>query len=216
MKLYTCSLSRGLRVTWVAEELGIDLDIEMLPFPPRIFDKNYFNINPMGTVPTLIDGDINLTESCAIVQYLATRFSPHILSVGPEEADYGAYLDFLHHADATLTFPQTVYMRFSLFETNLGLEAAGEAYAKWFGSRLKKIAQRLENRSFLCADRFSAADIAIGYALYLSTANGLSSYMPPIVAEYLDRLMARPAFIRAVARETDLAKSVVDIRQPQI
>ena len=201
MKLYTCEGSRGLRCTWTAEEIGIDLPLVMLPFPPRARAKHYFDITPLGTVPALVDGDTVLTESSAIAHYLAVRHSPGELAVLPDEPDYGAFLDFLHHADATLTFPQTVRMRFVLFEPDRGLAEAGDAYGDWFAKRLVKIDQRLATRDYLCADRFTVADICIAYALWLTRVSRLQQHLSPRLVEWLDTVTARPAFARAVARE---------------
>ena len=199
--LYTCAGSRGLRATWAAEEAGADIDLRILPFPPRYLAPDYLALNPLGTVPLLIDGEDTLTESCAIAHYLATRAGPSPLAIAPGEADYAAYLDYTYHADATITFPQTVYMRFCLFEKDKGLQEAGQAYAKWFHKRLVKIEQRLAAREFLCADRFTVADICVGYALILAASVGLDEGVPVSLKTYRERLTARPAYQRAVARE---------------
>jgi glutathione S-transferase len=199
--LYTCARSRGLRATWAAEEAGVDIDLKILPFPPRYLAPEYMEQNPLGTVPMLVDGDSRMTESCAIAHYLATRDGYTPLAVQPGERDYGEYCDFTYHADATITFPQTVYMRFVLFEKDKGLQEAGHAYAKWFHKRLVKVEQRLETREFLCADRFTVADICVGYALILAESVGLDEGVPESLKAYRARLTARPAFSRALARE---------------
>ncbi|MFN4038738.1 MAG: glutathione S-transferase family protein [Erythrobacter sp.] len=199
--LYTCARSRGLRATWAAEEAGVAIDLKILPFPPRYLAPEYLAINPLGTVPLLVDGDSRLTESCAIAHYLATRSGYTPLAIAPGKADYAEYCDYTYHADATITFPQTVYMRFCLFEKDKGLQAAGEAYAKWFHKRLVKIEQRLEEREFLCADRFTVADICVGYALILAESVGLDEGVPQSLKDYRARLTARPAYQRAFERE---------------
>jgi glutathione S-transferase len=198
MKLYHCTGARSLRALWAIEELGRDCELVVMPFPPRKQVIGWLELNPLGTIPLFIDGDVRMTESSAIAQYLATGTA---LAVTPDEADYGWYLDFLHHADATLTFPQTVYMRFALFEPQRGLETAGELYAQWYVARLAKIAARLEARDYLCAGRFTAADIAIAYALFLSTRVGLGDRLPQRLVEWLATMTARPGFIAARARE---------------
>ena len=201
MKIYTCEGSRGLRATWAAEEIGLDYELVMMPFPPRAFAKEYFAVNPLGTVPALVaDGQV-MTESSGIAHYLAARHSPGNLAVNVEEPDFGPFLDYLHHADATLTFPQTVRLRFCMFEVERGLQEAGEAYGTWFGKRLIKIDQRLADRDFLCADRFTVADIAIAYALHLTDMTKLSHLLSPRLTEWLGQMRARPGFVRAVARE---------------
>lgn len=199
--LYTCARSRGLRATWAAEEAGAEIDLRILPFPPRYLAPEFMALNPLGTVPLLIDGDTRLTESCAIAHYLATRAGYTPLAIAPGERDYGAYLDYTYHADATITFPQTVYMRFAIFEKDKGLAEAGHAYAKWFHKRLVKVEQRLEGREFLCADRFTVADICVGYALILAESVGLDDGVPQSLKDYRARLTARPAYQRAFARE---------------
>lgn len=201
--LYTCARSRGLRATWAAEEAGVDIDLKILPFPPRYLAPEYMAVNPLGTVPMLVDGETRMTESCAIAHYLATREGYTPLAIAPGERDYGEYLDYTYHADATITFPQTVYMRFCLFEKDKGLQEAGHAYAKWFHKRLVKIEQRLETREFLCADRFTVADICVGYALILAQSVGLDEGVPDSLKAYRARLTARPGYQRAFAREEE-------------
>lgn len=201
--LYTCARSRGLRATWAAEEAGVDIDLRILPFPPRYLAPEYMALNPLGTVPLLVDGDARLTESCAIAHYLATREGHTPLAVAPGEPDYAAYCDYTYHADATITFPQTVYMRFCLFEKDKGLQAAGDAYAKWFHKRLIKVEQRLEAREFLCADRFTVADICVGYALILAESVGLDDGVPESLKAYRARLTKRSAYTAALAREEE-------------
>ena len=206
--LYTCARSRGLRATWAAEEAGVDVDLKILPFPPRYLAPEYMEINPLGTVPLLIDGDARMTESCAIAHYLATKDGFTDLAIAPGKRDYAEYCDYTYHADATITFPQTVYMRFAIFEKEKGWAEAGEAYAKWFHKRLVKVEQRLETREFLCADRFTVADICVGYALILAQSVGLDDGVPESLKAYRERLTAREAYKRAFAREEEGRKAL--------
>jgi glutathione S-transferase len=212
LTLYTCEGARGLRCTWTAAELGLELPLVMLPFPPRALARDYLTVNPLGTVPALVDDDgadagsgVMMTESCAIALYLAQRFGGDTLALRPDEPDYPLFLDFLHHADATLTFPQTVSMRFCLFEPERGLAEAGAAYGEWFGKRLAKVDARLQSRDFLCGDRFTVADICIAYALWLTRVSRLQAHLTPRLVEWLAQVTARPSFIRAQAWEHEEA-----------
>jgi len=92
-------------------------------------------------------------------------------------------------------------MRFAIFEKDKGWAEAGHAYAKWFHKRLVKVEQRLQAREFLCADRFTVADICVGYALVLAESVGLDDGVPQSLKDYRARLTARPAYQRAIARE---------------
>ncbi|MXO90491.1 glutathione S-transferase family protein [Pontixanthobacter aquaemixtae] len=206
--LFTSQGSRGLRATWAACEAGVELDLHMLPFPPRFLKPEYLEENPLGTIPLLVDGDTRMTESCAIAHYLAVKGAAPSLVVSADEPDWAEYLDFTYHADATITFPQTVYLRFAKFEKDKGFEEAGIAYGKWFGKRLIKVEQRLSDREFLCRSRFTVADICVGYALYLANRIGLAEYITPRLADYLETLMRRDGFQKAMLLEKAGAEAV--------
>ena len=66
IKIWGTEASRAMRPIWTAEEMGIDYELEMMPFPPRMFMKEYLDINMLGTIPYLIDGDVKMTESCLL------------------------------------------------------------------------------------------------------------------------------------------------------
>jgi len=200
MKLWHCGGARSLRPLWTLEELGLAYDLEVLPFPPRLFDKDFLKVNALGTVPYFTDGETSMTESVAICQYLVDRYPNDGLGLAPGHPEYGDYLNWLHQADATLTFPQTIYLRYTAFEPAPEKRAVAEDYAKWFLARLRRLDAFLEEREYLVGGRFTVADIAIGYALYLGRVLRLDDRYRPQTAAYLDRLLARPAFQRADAR----------------
>ena len=68
MKLWHCAGSRSLRPLWTLEEMGLDYELEVLKFPPRVFQRDYLEVNALGTVPFFVDGDVEMTESSAICQ----------------------------------------------------------------------------------------------------------------------------------------------------
>lgn len=204
--LYHCIAARSFRPLWLMEELGLPYALRMLPFPPRVLAPAYLDENPLGTVPLLIDGDTRLTESGAMCEYLAVRHGPTPLAVRPGEAGYGDWLNFLHFGEATLTFPQTLVLRYSRFEPAARRQPqVVEDYAKWFHARLKTLEGRLAGADFLCAGRFTAADVCVGYALLLASHLGLDDRFKPAVSAYWQRLRERPAFRRALQSEQDAA-----------
>jgi glutathione S-transferase len=200
MKLWHCGGARSLRPLWALEELGLPYELEVLKFPPRLLEKDFLKLNALGTVPYFVDGDTTMTESVAICQYLVDRYPNDGLGLEPGHPEYGDYLNWLHQADATLTFPQTIYLRYTAFEPAPEKRAVAEDYAKWFLARLRRLDAFLEAREYLVAGRFTIADIAIGYALYLGRVLRLDDRYQPQTAAYLDRLLERPAFRRADAR----------------
>ena len=198
IELWHCKDSRSLRALWTLEELGLPHRLHLLGFPPRATDPDYLQVNPLGTVPFLRDGDTRMTESGAICQYLSRRYGEGTLAVAPDDPAYGDWLNWLHHADATLTFPQTLILRYGRFEPRDRRQPQVVAdYTQWALSRLKLVNARLESAEYLCAGRFTAADIAVGYALFLGEVTGLAPHYKPQTAAYLERLKSRPAFQRA-------------------
>lgn len=77
-KLYHCSGARSVRSLWTLEELGIDFELVVMPFPPRYLQEGYRDMNPIGTVPYFVDGDVEMTESSGIVHYLVQKTDPLI------------------------------------------------------------------------------------------------------------------------------------------
>lgn len=208
IELWHCPDARSFRALWALEEMGLPYHLHLLPFPPRVRAPEYLQVNPLGTIPALIDGETFMTESAAIVQYLATRHGPSDLAVPQDDPAYGAWLNWLHFGEATLTFPQTIVLRYGTFERGKA-DAAAKDYAKWFLSRLKHVDRALANGDWLCAGRFTGADISVGYALLLANHLKLLDQASPAIAAYWGRLKARPAFQAAKrAQKIELSEAL--------
>lgn len=205
--LYHAFNARSFRPLWALEALGAPYDLKMLPFPPRVLAKDYLAINPLGTIPALIDGDVRMTESAAICQYLADRHGLGTLGVAPSERDYGAYLNWLHFGEATLTFPQTLVLRYRRLEPEARRNPqVADDYAKWFLARTRAVGPALE-KGFICADRFTAADISVGYAFMLAGQIGLGDDLPDPAKAYWARLQDHPSYAKAMAAQKSAAKA---------
>ena len=76
IKIWGTESSRAMRPIWTAEEMGIEYELEMMPFPPRVFMKEFLDVNMLGTIPYLIDGEVKMTESVAMSQYLVEKYGP--------------------------------------------------------------------------------------------------------------------------------------------
>lgn len=203
--LHHCSDARSFRPLWMLEEMGMPYSLRMLPFPPRATAPGYLATNPLGTVPLLEDGEVRMTESAAICQYLVTRHGPTTLNVTPEEPGYGAFLNGLHMGEATLTFPQTLVLRYARLEPpERRLPQVADDYTRWFLSRLRKAVTGLQG-GYYAAGRFTAADVSIGYALLLAGKLGLDAQFTPEIAAYWERISTRPGYLNAkVAQEAAL------------
>lgn len=198
IKLYHCPNARSVRPLWALEEMDLDYELVVMPFPPRSEYPGYLEINPLGTVPTLIDGDLTMTESTGICQYLVDKYGPHCIGMKIDEPGYGEYLNWLHRSDATLTFPQAIVLRYTRLEPEeRRIPQVVEDYTIWYLSRLRSVEAALEGKQYLAGDRFTIADIAVSYALQMGTRLGLNERYKPNCKRYLAEMMERPAFIRA-------------------
>lgn len=199
MKLWHCHNARSLRPLWALEEMGFDYEVEVLPFPPRMFKKEFLGVNSLGTVPFFEDGEVTMTESSGICHYLVEKYHKADFGVVADHPEYGDYLNWLYHSDATLTFPQTIVLRYTMLEQgDRRLPQAADDYAAWFIARLRRLDAHIADREFLCAGKFTIADIAVGYALHLGQSLGLDEQYTEQVKDYLARLQARPAFQKTV------------------
>ena len=87
-----------------------------------------------------MQGDVRMTESAAMCQYLAATHPDAGLDVAPTHPAYGAYLNWLHMSDATLTFPQTLVLRYGRFEpAERKQPQVVEDYSRWFLARLRAV-----------------------------------------------------------------------------
>lgn len=207
LTLYHCVSARSFRPLWMLEELQAPYVLKMLPFPPRAHQRSYLSVNVLGTVPFLEDQEagVAMTESAAMCQYLAETLDPgngRGLHVKPGEPGYAAYLNWLHHGEATLTFPQTLALRYGRFEpAERRQPQVAQDYTNWFLARLRAIEALLAQQAFLSAGRFTGADVSVGYALMLGGFLGLVERFPPAVQAYWARLQQRDGFQRALAAQ---------------
>ncbi len=196
MKLYHCSKTRSVRVLWLLEELGLDYELETLPFDPQVLNSpDYLAINPFGTVPALVDGDLTLLESGAIVQYLLARYGDGILQPDTEDPEFGPYLQWLHFGEGTLMVPiaNIATHTFKLPEDERVPReiARGKKSLARYAAVLDK---ELSQRPYLAGDEFTAADILVGYAVLLMKLFHVMPDGNPHLVAWFQRLKQRPAF----------------------
>lgn len=204
--LYHCWSARSFRPLWALEEMALPYTLKMLPFPPRYAAREFLEINPLGTIPAFFDDETFMTESAAICEYLAVKYGPTGLAVAPHEKAFGAYLNALHFGEATLTFPQTIVLRYSRLEPKeRRLPQAAEDYARWFHGRLRAIETTLETQDHIACERFTMADISVGYALMLAQELKLTDEIGPKTLAYWHRLSRREGFRRAFGAQEKAA-----------
>src|ERR1700729_4161639 len=165
---------RGFRVVWLLEQMGIAYRLR----PVDLFagvekDTEFLAINPGGFIPAIVDGDVTMVESIAIMEYLMVRHGPTPLAPAPHDPAFPAYQQFLHLGEAGLA--ASIY--FVVGARNFAPEAerqnwsAGQAL-RVFESRLGLVTRQLGHSPYLAGERFTAADISVTYALDLARRYG--------------------------------------------
>ena len=199
MTVYSAPDTRAMRVLWVLEEIGVKADIRSMPYPPRRHAPDYVALNPTGLVPLLIDGEVRLSESMAICDYLATMHDS-LLLVPPNDPERPPFLQWLWYGESTLMTPLSRLNILRRAERQgPELDALVAVARDNVAERLETLEQRLEGRDFLVAGRLTLADVSVSYPLHLVGLLGIDSLLGPRSAAYRERLRARPAYQRALA-----------------
>jgi glutathione S-transferase len=199
MTVYSAPDTRAIRVIWVLEEIGAKAEIKSMPYPPRRHAPDYFAVNPTGLVPLLIDGEVRLSESMAICDYLAAKHGSPLV-VPPADPERPQFLQWLWYGESTLMTPMSrLNIVRQVERKGPEVEAIIAGARDHVAERLKMLEQRLEGRDFLAARRLTLADISVSYPLHLVGLLGLDDLLGPRSAAYHERLRARPAYQRAIA-----------------
>jgi glutathione S-transferase len=94
---------RGFRVVWLLEEMSLPYRLRDVDLHAGVADDaEFLRINPAGFIPALLDGDVTMVESIAIMEYLMARYGPTPLAPGASDARFPAYQQFLHLGEAGL------------------------------------------------------------------------------------------------------------------
>ena len=194
--------SRGMVTHWMLEELGV-------PYENRRLDigrqenrtPEFLAINPLGRVPALVHGDVVVTETAAIVTYLAAVFPEAGLGVTADSPDYGAYLRWLFFAPVTVE--STI-----LWETIDPPPAEG-AYrpVATVDEVAATLAEAVRGKRYIVGDRFTAADVMIGTTIMWGTR--LMPLLPPLpeLLAYWEGLEQREAWQRAFGEDQALMQN---------
>jgi glutathione S-transferase len=184
--------SRTLRVLWALEELGLPYELEHAP-PQSETARAY---NPSGKVPSLVVDGVTLTDSVAIVQFLAARHGGLTWPAGTiERARQDGLTQFaVDEVEGPLW--TAAKHRFALPEA-LRVPAVRDTARAEFARAMEILEIRLGDREFVAGDRFAVPDLILGHCARWAAAARFG--IPDGLASYFDRLLSRPALARALA-----------------
>ncbi len=194
--------SRALRATWACEELGLDYTFRALnAMQGELRSPEFLALNPGGKVPTLVDGDFVLTESGAIVAYLADKRPEAGLAPKPGTPERAKYLQWVLFGLTELEQPLwTISKHTFALPEKLRVPAVIPTAKKEFLRAAAVLAEGLGDREWLVGDAFTGADLIVGHTLAWARAFSVP-WEQPTVDAYAERVLSRPALARANARE---------------
>jgi len=199
IKIYYVPGTRAIRPVWLCEELDIPYHREVVSFEPEFrASPEWRSINPVGKVPAMVDGDLTMFESCAMVQVILDRYGNGQLEPEKGSNEHAIMQQWSWFAESTLARPAgEIVNHHRAFGDNPIPEVLSEMSDR-VRLCLVAIDKAMADREFLIDYGFSVADINMGYSLDLA-----NRYVPfddfAHAKAYYDRLASRPAFQRAVA-----------------
>lgn len=190
LTFYTNPMSRGRIVRWMLEEIGQPYQTKIMTYDGAMKSQDYLAINPMGKVPALQHGETIITETAAIIAYLADTFPEYHLC--PTTSERGAYYRWFFFAAGPLEQ--------ALFINGLGVAIPDEKrVAAGFGD-YKLVLDTLEKavtaNFYIAGDRFTAADLYIASQISAGVFMGTMEKRPNLI-DYAKRMTSRPAYQRA-------------------
>lgn len=208
IRLHHCAESRSMRVLWMLHELGLDFELVVHPFGRALRNSEYLALHPAGRVPALeIDGGV-IFESLGALQYLAERH--------PESGLAGRGIDWLNWLNFAETISQhsaaLTQQHVALYPPEIRSSVVCKIEALRLGKTYAALAGRLDGHEYLLGD-FSAADIAVGQALYMAKHfTKLEGY--EVVSAYYQRISEREAFQKSLPQPGEALLYAQDYYEP--
>ena len=194
LTFYTNPMSRGRVVRWMLEEMGINYTTRIITYGPEMHGPGYRAVNLMAKVPAIRHGEIIVTEAAAICTYLADAFPATCLAPQPNTPERGPYYRWLFFGAGPL---EQAMVNAGFDWTVDDPKAQGRL---GYGS-MERVCNALDGllsdgRSYILGEQFSTADIYLGSQIIWALQYKLLDRRPSFT-NYEQRLMARPARIRA-------------------
>ena len=192
--------SRSVRIIWLLEELGLEYKLETIKRGE--INQAFIDANPFSKLPTIIDNNIVMSESVAIVQYILQKYGEGRLEPDHNSHEYAEYLQWLNFGESVLIDPIVSILINKIFRPEehrheYSIQSAEQSFAK----TIKILNSIMEGRTYIMGDDFTAADIINGYTLRLADNLKLLSASPETenVVGYFKSLQSRTAYQKAIA-----------------
>ena len=199
IKLHFAPNSRAGRIVWLLEELGLDYDINKMAFHPKdLKSDDHRARHPLGRIPVIEDGEVMLYESGAITEYILERHKNGGLKPAVDDPRYPAYLQWFHYCEGMVMPPvNTIVVQTILLPPDRRDETALGQAQRLLTKALDPVNEALEGKDYLIGD-FSAADIMLGHAVFMSNRLGCVADDKVNLKRYVANIEGRPAFQTAI------------------
>ncbi|MAK08864.1 MAG: glutathione S-transferase [Rhodobacteraceae bacterium] len=199
LTLHFAPNSRAGRIVWLLEELELEYNINKMAFNPKDLKSDEHRVrHPLGRVPVLDDGDVRIYESGAIVEYVIERHKNGGLKPDVSDALYPEYLQWFHYCEGMVMPPvNTIVVQTLLLPPDRRDETVLGQAQRLLAKALEPVDGSLAGRDYLIG-AFSAADVMLGHACFMSNRLGCVSDEMANLKGYVERISERPAFKTAI------------------
>lgn len=191
--------SRSKRVIWLLEELNMAYNLVKHQRDPvtHLAPESLRLIHPLAKAPIIVDGELILCESGAVLEYILNQAKTGLLRPAINSDDYYKYLEWLHFAEGSLSLPVMSTLLMSM-ETRDGAKPLDKYIAKEIQLDFTYIENTLNKRAYFAGDNFSAADIMMTIVLEIADSLGLLKNKTKTQA-YLTSMQQRNAYQKAAS-----------------
>ncbi|MBT8103418.1 MAG: glutathione S-transferase [Gammaproteobacteria bacterium] len=206
--------SRSQRILWLLEELGVDYEIKRYGrdkvtslAPPELKE-----IHPLGKAPVIVDDDVTVAESGAIIEYLVQTYDDGRLHPNTGTPEWREYTYWMHYAEGTFMPFMIISLILARIETSpmpffvkpIAKGIAGKVRASYLDANVKSnldfMEDTLSHSKWFCGDRFTAADVQMSFALEAAEVRTDLDSAYPHLAGFLKTVRAKPAYKAALDR----------------
>ncbi len=197
--LYWHAQTRASRIVWLLEELAVPYQLHMIDVRSAEAKNqpDFRAASPMGKVPAIRDGEVQLADSAAIALYLADRYPQAGLAPAVTDPLRGNYCYWMTYTPGVIE--PAMMERFNGWTVNPGNCGWGN-----FDLMIETLLAGLEGKDWILGEQFSAADVLLGSSVYFMRLFGILPDEPGLHA-YADRCLSRPAYARALERDAAAA-----------
>jgi glutathione S-transferase len=206
--------SRSQRVLWLLEELGVPYEVKRYERDARtmLAPPSLIAIHPLGKSPVIVDGDVTVAESGAIIECLVDKYGERRLIPPAGTAQRLRYTYWLHYAEGSAMSPLLLKLVFDRVAANpapwpvsaIARRIAATVTNAFIAPNLKRhldfIETELGAHAWFAGEQFTAADVQMSFPLEIAVARaGLNAGRPKSMG-FLERIHARDAYKRALER----------------